>query len=256
MKDVKSKFKSTSTTDWILDAMAVVLFIVVIALIVVIVLPSTKSALVLGVIEFPLVGLLVVILLLRTGRLNTLRFSKAGIEATMAEAREVTLRARETTKEIKEFMKNTSAAVLGLVKRSGRWGGYSYDEKEQVKAEVLINLREMGISEKEIEDIEKKSNWHEYVALDYVHDILGGQYHVWGSILGATEEADAFRSRPLSNLPTPDELKEFLTKHHVLTNEVREIVEDYQYYLEHHKQRRPEVWAKRDEWYKLIKRTD
>ena len=256
MEDAKSGPKVTSAADRMLDVMAIVLFIAVIVLTVVSVLPFTKSELVAGAIEFSLACLLAVVLLLRTGRLEGLKFGKEGIEATLAEVREATHEARETTKEVKEFMKATSVAVLGLIKRSGKAsGGYSYDDKEQIKQDILANLSTMGIPPDEIEDLERKSRWHEYTAVDYVNAILWGRFFSPGSECPSGTvrgEAKKLLNRPMSDVATPDELEELFSRGGLLTKESHELIEDYRYYLEHHDQRRPEVWAKRGEWFKKI----
>ena len=117
----------------------------------------------------------------------------------------------------------------------------------------------MGISPEEIADIEKKSEWHEYVAIDYVYHVLRGYGFTEGDAFKrGTERNEAIDllNRPVSNVATPDELKEFLTKHSMFTDEVRELIEDYRFYLERHEQRRPEVWDKRGEWYKWIRHTN
>jgi hypothetical protein len=254
MEDARTDRTPASTADSVLTIMAVVLFIVVIALTVVIVLPFTKNEPAIGAIEFSLICLLVFVLLLRQGRLVKVKLGKEGIEATMAEAREATKEARETTREVKEFMKSTSIAVLGLVKGTGRTGVYGYDDKERIRRDILSRLAAIGTSPEEIEAVEKESRWHEYVALDYVCSILGGRYNVWGGDLEAFQEADRLRSRAgtLSRMPTPDELETFLKEYSVVTPEVAGLIEDYQYYLKQHEQRRPEVWAKRDHWYKYL----
>jgi hypothetical protein len=252
MEDVKSESKATPTTDWVLTVMAGVLFLIVIALAVVITLPCAENKPAIGSIAFLLICLLSVILLLRQGKLAKLEFSREGIVATMAKVQVATAQAEKATKEVRESMKTTAASVLGLVKRSGRWGGYSYDEKEEIKKELLANLSEMGISAEEVKNVEKKSMWHEYVALDYALNILGGQYNIWGFDPAAHAEASELRRRPASNVATPDEVEKLLTKYNMLNDEARELIQDYRYYLEHHKQRRPKVWAERDKWYKLI----
>lgn len=246
MEVAKGVLKANSRTDRILD------ILVGIVLVVVIILAFTKG----GTDQVTTVFLIIFLaflLFLRQGRLAKLKFNREGFEATMAEVREATQEAEKATKEINEFMKITAAAVLGLVKRTGRAGGYSYDDKEQIRQEYLTNLREMGVSHKEIEEIEKKSKWHEYVAVDYVYHILRGRFFSPGrepSPEQARVEAKEMLNRPISNLATPDELEELMRKHSILTEEARELIEDYRSYREHHEQRRRDVWAKQSEWFK------
>jgi len=251
MGDAMRPPKTSSTFDWIIHAL------IAIVLVVAVVLAFTQDGVDQATTGF-FVVFLAYLLFLRQGKLAAVKFNKEGFEATMAEVREAAQGAEKATKEVKEFMKITAAAVLGLVKRTGRGGGYSYDDKEQIRREYLTNLREMGMSLVEITEIDKKSGWHELIAVDYVGHILGGRFfrEIWWAIPEAWQEALGLLNRSGPNLATPDELREFLAKHHKLTDESRELIEDYRYYRERHEQRRPHVWAKRDEWYKLIAPTD
>jgi hypothetical protein len=251
MEDAMKPGEASTTFDWIIHAL------IAIVLVVVIVLAFTQSGT--GQATTALfVFLLALLLVLRQGRLATVKLNREGFEATMAEVREATKGAEKATREVKEFMKITAAAVLGLVKRTGRDGGYSYDDKEKIRREYLANLREMGLSTEEIEEIDKKSGWHELVTVDYIGHILGGRYFrdVWWTDPEAWPEVLGLWNRLGPNLATPDELEAFLTKHHRLTDQGRELIKDYRYYLEHHEQRRPDVWAKRDEWHKWIGTAD
>ena len=45
----------------------------------------------------------------------------------------------------------------------------------------------------------------------------------------------------------PDELRAFLEVHDWLTEDRSQLIADYQYFLVHYRQRRPEVWANRRE---------
>jgi len=156
----------------------------------------------------PIGSILIVILLRRQGKLEKLKFGRDGIEATMAKAHEATEEAREATKEIKELMKATSVAVLGLIKRTGRMGGYTYDEKEQIKQDILTRLSEMGISEDELKTIEDNSRWHDYTACDYVFHILQGRHFPSGnSFEPGPQLAEAIElRRGTSRIATPDEV--------------------------------------------------
>lgn len=202
------------------------------------------------------VVLLGFLLLQRQGKLATVRFNRKGFEAIMAEAREATQGAEKATKEVKEFMKVSSVAVLGLIKRNMVVGGYSYDDQEQIKQEILTNLSQTGITPEEIADIEKESKWHECVAAEYVHCIMRAMNLLMDDGGRRSTEAQELRKRPLSNLATPDELEEFLSRHSMLTPEARELIEDYRHYLDRHEQRRPEMWKKRRDWGELTRPTN
>lgn len=77
-------------------------------------------------------------------RISKLKFGKTGFEA---ETREVVREARSTIKELRDLSKIMVSSILGLVKRTGRFGGYSYDEKEQIKEQTVAVLMGLGIKD-------------------------------------------------------------------------------------------------------------
>lgn len=48
--------------------------------------------------------------------------------------------------------------------------------------------------------------------------------------------------------PTPDELRGFLDAMGLMTKQRTELIEDYSFYKQNHRQRRPEIWATREHW--------
>lgn len=63
--------------------------------------------------------------------IKRVKVDKSGFEA---ETREVIREARSTIKELQDLSKIMAHISLGLLKREGRFGGgYSYDEKENLK---------------------------------------------------------------------------------------------------------------------------
>jgi len=183
-------------------------------------------------------------------RFRRFKLDKSGIEA---ETREVVKEAKSTIKELQDLSKIMASTILGLVKRSGRWGGYSYDEKEKVKNETLGVLERLRISDEDVETVVAKSKWHEFTELDYVHHILGGSYIPQALPDSRIPEWKELRHRSVDNLPKPDELVEFLRKCSLLSDDAKELIKDYEYYIKHRKQRRLEVWKNREKWSHLQK---
>ncbi len=144
-------------------------------------------------------------------------------------------------------IRNLAALVasisLSLVKRSGRIGGYTDEEEEQIAKEVKGFLEQIDIDEANID--ETFAEWHNAVGRDYVHFILGGNTIPDGGSPELFSEWEALRSRWFDNLPAPEELTGFLSKGGALTPEREEWIEDYRFYLERHGHRRPEVWEQR-----------
>ena len=179
-------------------------------------------------------------------KISKLRFDKTGFEA---ETREVVREAKSTIKELQDLSKIMAITTLGLIKRAGRLAaGYSYGEKENIKESVLDVLQQNGISKEERERIVTESGWYNYTELDYVHHILGGSNIP--TVLPRERIADwkGLRHRSLDNIATPEELTQFFKQIGLLNTEVKELIEDYEYYIKHRKQRRSGVWNNRASW--------
>lgn len=178
-------------------------------------------------------------------KISKLRFDKTGFEA---ETREVVKEARSTIKELQDLSKIMASTTLGLVKRTGRWGGYSYAEKEEIKKQTLNVLEKIGISPEDVEKVITESKWHKFTELDYVHFILGGDKIP--EILPSDRIAQwkQLRHRDLDNLATPDELTHFFEQSNMLSPETKELIEDYSHYIRTRQQRRPDVWNNRGSW--------
>lgn len=247
----------SSRVTWFVDN---ILYVMVgILFVVVIVFAFTKDGTGAVGMEIVLGFLFVFLVLLCHGTFDKPRSEEAGTAAILAAAEEAAQEARRVTKESRELVRVASAAILGLVQQSGRARGYSYDDKEQIRKNILAILGEMGILPEQIEATEKKSRWHEYTALDYVYYILQGEHFPSGdsfSPRALLEEATELRNRSVFNVASPEEVEKFLTRCGVLTLEARELIADYRHYLAHHEQRRPEIWAEREEWYRWIRRAE
>ena len=184
-------------------------------------------------------------------RIKRFKVDKSGFEA---ETREIVKEARNTIKELQDLSKIMATITLGLVKRTGRWGGgYSYEEKEDLRDSVLNILLQIGVSDEECEEIITGTKWHQYVELDYVHHLLGGS-HIPSSLpeekIGEWKQ---LRKRGLNNLPSPEELTRFLEQCELLNPNMKELIEDYEHYIRFREQRRPSVWKDRGNWFSFLK---
>ena len=186
-------------------------------------------------------------------KISKLKFGRTGFEA---ETREVVKEARNTIKELQDLSKIMASTTLGLVKRTGRLGGYSYDDKEKIKNETLDVLERLGISDEDIEMVIAESKWHKFTELDYVYHILGA--NLPPEILGFPKisERQKLLIRDLDHTASPEELTEFLTHVGLLDNEANELIKDYRHYIEFRKQRRPEVWSNRGSWSHLLRKDE
>jgi hypothetical protein len=173
---------------------------------------------------------------------------KVGPSGFEAETRAVVNEAKNTIKELQDLSKIMASSVLGLVKRTGRMGGYSYDDKEKIKGSTLDVLRNLGVSEEEIERVVIESKWHQFVEFDFTHGILGSSRIPKDLPAQYILEWQELCRRGLDNNPAPEELSQFLRKCGLLTLEARELIMDYEHYIEHREQRRPDIWKDRGNW--------
>ncbi len=184
-------------------------------------------------------------------RLKTFSASFKGVTAETREIKHIVAEGKNLIKELQDLSKIMAITELGLIKRSGRLGGYSYDEKEEIKASTLNLLQQIGIPEKEIRTIVDKSKWHLYTRFDYVLFILGGSTIPQKIFKPQDRTKERKTLLNIYDLPSPDILRVFLDKCGVLTK-AEEFIQDYGYYIDNNKQRRPDIWGQRSEWRRII----
>ncbi|GAH16973.1 unnamed protein product, partial [marine sediment metagenome] len=94
------------------------------------------------------------------------------------------------------------------------------------------------------ERIVAESKWYKYTELDYVHHILVARLFPSDRIA----EWSKLQHRSLDNLATPEELTKLFDQSGLLNTEIKELIEDYRYYIKFRQQRRPDIWNNRASW--------
>lgn len=176
-------------------------------------------------------------------RIKSFRATRSGVEA---ETREIIAEAKSAITELQLLARNIGELTLSLVKRSGRFGGYDEDEKENIKFSVLDVLRKIGIPESEFPSI--LSEWNRFTEFDYAHAILGGSRIPEGVDNLALMEWKTLREGGIDKIPSPETIHAFIDKHNLMNQEIDEYLKDYEYFRTHKKHRRPEVWRKKRYW--------
>ncbi len=179
-------------------------------------------------------------------RISEFKASRSGVEA---KTREVVARAESTLRELQLLAQRITELSLSLVQRSGRFGGYSDHEQDQIKNNLISVLREIKVSEIEIEAT--LVEWHRVVEFDYVHFILGGSTIPTKTDPTTMVAWNALRDGGISNVPTSQAVERFLAEFGFLSPERKEQLADYVYYLTHRVHRRPDVWSARHSWGRL-----
>ena len=186
-------------------------------------------------------GVLAGILLLaaNSDRIAKVRASATGFEA---ETRALIDEARATIDQLRIVGKIAVQANLSLVMRAGRWGGFSYDERERIRQVSLAALDQLGVSPNEREEIFEE--WHTVTRFDYADWLL--RHPIVGQKTGASDglkaEWRALHGGGFENIPSPRAIELLLQKSGVAEDDVRQLLEDYRHYETHKQHRRPEVW--------------
>lgn len=176
-------------------------------------------------------------------RVSEFKASSSGIEA---KTREVIARAENTLSELQLLARNIGELTLSLVKRSGRISGYGDGEQEEIKKSVIEVLKKVGIPESELPKVLR--DWNRFIEFDYSHVILGGNMIPQTDDNAILAEWNALRKGGIDRVPRPEEIRQFLNKHGLMTEELDGYLKDYEYFCTYKNHRRPEVWSQREQW--------
>lgn len=201
-----------------------------------------------GLLVAGLIGFIALLVTANLDRISEFKASRSGIEAR---TREVVARAETTISELQLLATQVAELSLSLVKRQGRWGGYSDDEQDAIRTSVFSVLSKLGLPEKTTQSVLRE--WHHVVEFDFSHYILGGSRIPDNAPPEVLAEWKAMREGGLTSFPSPSELRAFLSKHGYLTANIEEFIRDYEHYSANRSHRRPEVWRDREGWGHLKK---
>lgn len=172
---------------------------------------------------------------------------QAGFEARAA--RSAAVEARDATKALREVAVAASAAIVsmgGVVSNGGMALVLPAPVRDQNKQKLLELLKGMGASDTQILDVETAD-----------HDGVDSQYTftIWAKVSSALYQLEkqdpSYRRDPQweQKITSPDTTRKFVESLRIENRlEILDLVEDWDYYIKNKKQRRPEYWAKRDQW--------
>lgn len=173
--------------------------------------------------------------------LKNIKSAKASKDGFEIEAREIIEKAEVTIHEMQELAKLVAKTSLSLIKRSGRLSSYPEEEQEALKDNILSLLSQLNISSDEQNFILEEYN--KFIEIDYVFLLLGNQHPTGWS----DEDIKIWKkmsSDVLNSYPSPQEIEELLERNNSLTDKHKEILDDYKYFQEKKKYRRPEIISK------------
>lgn len=164
-----------------------------------------------------------------------------GIEARM---RDVIVRAESAITEVQKLAKITGSFMVDTLRGQGYIGSPPDEELEARKQEILNVMREVGLSEGDIEEVRRADK--RWVYLDYENGITSGiptdpsNNDQWREF--------AARFTGLDNRPPISEIERILAALGDLSPERQALIADLNHYLERGTHRRPQVWMRRHNW--------
>lgn len=179
-------------------------------------------------------------------RIESFKLSTKSIEAR---TRDVIAKAESTLSELQILAQYVAEISLSLVKRQGRLGGYEDGEENQIKDNILSILQKIGINNNSIPQVLKE--WNHIIEFDYSHFILGG------SVIPDTQVQDkitrwkTLRAGGFANVPSPEGIRQFLAETGLTNEGIEDYLLDYEYFRQHRRHRRPDVWRERNKWGRL-----
>ncbi len=166
------------------------------------------------------------------------KISEIRVSGLLIKAREIVEQAQIKIEQLQDISKKFVEIQLTLITQSWR---YTIKGQEEAKNNLIQGLSNLGVSKVEQEEILNKV-WNPSVMANYVYDLGGGsqiprgitneEYKEWEKIFRA------------ENLPSPETIQKFLVEKNYLTPDLKEILEDYRFFIENHKHRRLEEWNK------------
>jgi hypothetical protein len=205
------------------------------------------AAIVVGILGMPEVmivsGLLGALLIIAANADRILRV-KATATGFEAETRAIIDKARATIDQLRVVAKVAVQANLLLVMRAGRWGGFSFEEKERVRTASIEALDLLDVPQKEREAM--LAEWHMVNRFDYVHHLLGGHTipEELKNDLGLQAEWKKLRGGGFEGNPDSGTVEAFLRRAKMLDVDRAELLDDYRHYEKHSQHRRPDVWKR------------
>jgi hypothetical protein len=175
-------------------------------------------------------------------KISELKISLTGLDAKM---KETIIDAEIKIKELKNIGKILAETELSLLIRSGRWGSFSCEEKEKIKNSILDVLDQLKISKIEQNKI-LDGDWSQFIKYDYVRAILGNGRAPEKTNLEVTNKWKYLNN--FDNIPSPENILQFLSENGYLSEERKQYVEDYKYFVECKKHRRFEIWNNNQNW--------
>ena len=149
----------------------------------------------------------------------------------------------EAMDAVRYLAKASARNALNAVQYTGRMGGFTEQQKVHFLLDTRRLLRDLGISAEEAQELE--NDWHDAVEFDYASWATGGDQvpnDLPHDLMPAWKN---LRKGGIANRASPEEIRSFFRDADLLTLERKEILLDYEHYLETREHRREKAWQDR-----------
>ena len=192
-------------------------------------------------------SLLIALVLFVIGNASRLVKFSVSLTGVSAELRQAVREARDLMPELRRLAITALRGTLGNALSAGRTGSsIANTEYDRMRADVLAVVKSLHGSPADIEFILAAER--PWVLVDYS---LGIRRRAQRLVSPEHDtEWDKFRRQDSSGLKKASaaELRAILERINAIDEELRELLEDFAHYERTGEQRRPEAWARRDQW--------
>lgn len=166
------------------------------------------------------------------------RFKGAGFEA---ETKQVIQEANVTIASLRKLATQIVEPTLTIIGREGQpFQNISNAEKFEIKERLVKTLKELQANEEKIEKVTAK--FDDSFIIEHGRNILGLINRNEKIDKSTKEEIKTLISTENLNTINPQKIRNFLKARDLLTKEIDEAIEDYEYFVKNKKFRRSEYW--------------
>jgi len=152
---------------------------------------------------------------------------------------------RANLKDLRHVIEANTRAILELVQTQMRMGGVPYEEKEKIYNNLTKILESAGFTSSEIFDVQAR--WHYWVEGDYVRAIVQISTTDHSAIPEDKRTAWHTKRKELKgqiNLLQPEDLRQIFREFDAYTEEIKSLIDDFEYYKKNKQHRDVENWKK------------
>lgn len=181
-------------------------------------------------------------LLLHLHRLESLKVGTSGLEAKMLQSIREADEKIDQLKQLSNQLRDVAKPVIrsGLLQLS--WGrlvnGIKLQDQHDLRDRYAQLVEQLGLEDPALNSA--FDDFHRLQARDLLGDMIDRSQQIPRFDTAQAEQLRALWDRALHALPKPDEVRQVLGIALDTDPEQKELLQDYEYYLRHHKPRRAE----------------